>query len=384
MRATLVFLMLSGCGLTPGHWVPANHARLDKLLRERGRESQTYSPARKPVAVFDWDNTMMRNDIGDATLAWMLRHDAVLAPPGGDWARSNRHLTSAAIKSLFNNCGQLTDGKPIPTSSKPACAEAILRVYEEGKTSDGEPTWDAETGRATHQPYAWAAQLLRGHTADEIRGFARQAYAEASAAPIGATQTIGKHTLDAWVRIYPEMRNLVGELQRAGFEVYIVSASAQPLAEVVAGEVGIDPSHVVGVRNIRRPDGHFDAALEPCGGLSGDEVMTYDEGKRCFINKVIFKRAVADQLPRATDPNQRPSFAAGDSDTDLAMVVDAVDLKLTIDRHRPKLMCHAHNNAGGRWLIQPMFIQPFAAADKPYSCVGLTDETGAAIPDQKP
>ena len=128
MRATLVFVMLSGCSLAPGRWVPANHARLQTLLHERGRESPSWSPARKPVAVFDWDNTMMRNDIGDATLAWMLRHDAFLAPPGGDWARSNRHLTSAAVKSLIYNCGQLSDGKPIPTScattSASGCAEA--------------------------------------------------------------------------------------------------------------------------------------------------------------------------------------------------------------------------------------------------------------------
>ena len=68
----------------PG-WLPENRARLDALVAARGTSSAGYDPAHRPVATFDWDNTMMRNDIGDATMAWMLGHDGIYQPPARDW-----------------------------------------------------------------------------------------------------------------------------------------------------------------------------------------------------------------------------------------------------------------------------------------------------------
>jgi hypothetical protein len=108
-------------------------------------------------------------------------------------------------------------------------------------------------------------------------------------------------------------------------------------------------------------------------------VITFNEGKRCWINKAIFKLPDSEQLSRAKDPMKRPAFAAGDSDTDLAMVQDATVLKLTIDRNKRALMCNAWNNAGDRWLVQPMFIEPLPARTEAYSCEGLIDEDGKPI-----
>ncbi|HEV8325152.1 MAG TPA: hypothetical protein VG389_26285, partial [Myxococcota bacterium] len=61
-------------------WEPANVSALNDLLLDYGRTSPTWSGSDRPVAVFDWDNTVMKNDIGDATLFFILNNDLILQP----------------------------------------------------------------------------------------------------------------------------------------------------------------------------------------------------------------------------------------------------------------------------------------------------------------
>ena len=366
-----------------GGWLPASVARLDALLASRGVRSPSYDPAHRPIATFDWDNTMMRNDIGDATMAWMLRHDAILQPPGRDWRQTSGALTDAALAELHAACDAAGEpGRPLSTGETSACDEAIYSIYDSGKTPAGAAAWTRAVTLTTNQGYAWLARLQGGHTPAEIVAMTRAVYAEASRAPVGSTQTVGVHTgVSAWVRIYPQMRDLVGALQSNGFDVWIVSASPQHVSEVVAAEVGIAADHVVGVRNVIEPDGRLGYHLEPCGDAPADSVMTFDQGKRCFINKVIFHQPVAAQLPRA-DAAHRPTFSAGDSDTDVAFVQDATDLKLVIDRNRVALMCNAYSNAGSRWIVQPMFFDPLPRRAEPYPCGTTLDADGKPIVDE--
>jgi hypothetical protein len=44
-------------------------------------------------------------------------------------------------------------------------------------------------------------------------------------------------------------------------------------------------------------------------------------------------------------------------------------------------MCNATNDAHGRWLIQPRFIEPLPKRAEPYACSGLLDEDGKAMTD---
>ena len=97
---------------------------------------------------------------------------------------------------------------------------------------------------------------------------------------------------------------------------------------------------------------------------------------------MIFGQPPAAQLARA-DAAHRQVFAAGDSDTDVAFVQDATDLKLVIDRHRVALMCNAISNAGGRWLVQPMFFDPMPAPRRaPTRARPRSTPTGRPIVDE--
>ena len=60
--------------------------------------------------------------------------------------------------------------------------------------------------------------------------------------------------------------------------------------------MGIHADHVVGVKNAMGTDGRLGYDLESCGTAPKNSVMTFDQGKRCWINKAIFHLPAASQL----------------------------------------------------------------------------------------
>ncbi len=376
-------------------WYGDNRARLEAMIRAHGRGSPGYDAAHPPVATFDWDNTVVRNDVGDATLYWMLRNDKVRQPPGGDWKQTSRWLTDGAAAALAAACGKLAaPGAPLPTGREAGCATEIVTIAGEGHTTRGEPAFRGFDHRRLEPRYAWAAALQAGWTPDEVRGFAEQVMAEDLARPVGATQTVGKVTgLAGYLRYYDQIRNLIDALQKNGFDVWIISASSQVIAEPFAAKVGVPAKHVVGIRAIVDGNGKLGYHLRGCGPVKDgeDALVTYIDGKRCWINKAIFGDESAKAMDLAT---RRQVFAAGDSDTDVTFLRDATALRLVINRNRPELMCHAYADRDGNWLVNPMFIEPLPRRADAYPCATTAcadaagtpapchDDAGAVLPDQ--
>ncbi|RYF04162.1 MAG: hypothetical protein EOO40_11460, partial [Deltaproteobacteria bacterium] len=61
--------------LPPGRWQPRNHAQLQNFLCK-------VSPLSQPkTAVFDWDNTCIFGDIGEATFHHQLQQLQLRLPP---------------------------------------------------------------------------------------------------------------------------------------------------------------------------------------------------------------------------------------------------------------------------------------------------------------
>ena len=375
-------------------WTETARSRLNGLIAEKGRASADYDPKNRPVAAFDWDNTVFKNDMGDATFYWMVRHDKILQPPAKDWSASNANLTAAAKAALNAACdGAGAPGSPLATSSNTACADEIFAIYDSAKTRAGADAFNHSVTLTQNQAYLWLAQLGAGYPMGELREFARAAYDENAYAPAGSTQTVGTTSgVTAWGRIYDQMNDLIGALHANGFDVWIVSASPQWVVEPVAEHVGVDADHVVGIRTVFA-GGKATSALQGCGGVADgpDAPITFENGKRCWINKVVFHMpdGPAQLLPNP-DPKQRQVFAAGDSDTDIAFVRDATSLKLALNRNKTELMCNAYANAGGKWVVQPMFIGPKSQKTSGYACSTakdaagnpIVDENGQPIPDQ--
>jgi hypothetical protein len=136
-----------------------------------------------------------------------------------------------------------------------------------------------------------------------------------------------------------------------------------------------------------REDGRITTALKGCGGTADgeDEVMTYIDGKRCWINQAILGiqgEAALQPAPEA----RRQAIAGGDADTDVTMLRDATGIRIVLNRNRTELMCRAYANQDGRWLVNPMFIEPLPRFEEGYPCsttgyVGPDGEEGPVIGD---
>ena len=123
-------------------------------------------------------------------------------------------------------------------------------------------------------------------------------------------------------------------------------------------------------------------------------MITYIEGKRCWMNKVIYGVSCAAAEQTNPDMAKRPAFGAGDSDTDISFLHDATHLKLALNRNKKELMCNAYGNYMGKWIINPMFIEPKGMLGAGYACstnackdaagvgVPCKNEAGEVIPDQ--
>lgn len=374
-------------------WFGDNRERIDAML-----DDLAAAPAERRVAVLDWDNTVIKNDVGDAMMFWMLRHDKVLQPV--DWSATSGMLTAGGVAALTGACEGLANaGQPLPTSSLKGvkCADEIVGIYTGGITSGGEPAFAGWNHRTMEPSYAWTVQLLAGYTPDELRMFAAAAIDEGLAADEGAEQTVGSTAgLAAYLRVYEPMQDLITTLQANGIDVWILSASSQLVVETFAARVGVAAERVVGVRSTIDGAGRTTTDLQGCGGVADGEnsLITYLEGKRCWMNKVIFSVAGAAAEKVQTHPALRPVFAAGDSNTDVAFLQDATGLRLVLNRNKAELMCNAYADVGGNWLVNPMFIGPRPQLAEGYACSSdgcvdvdgsarpCRDERGGSLPDQ--
>ncbi|MFC8509398.1 haloacid dehalogenase-like hydrolase [Streptomyces sp. NPDC057411] len=356
-------------------WYGDNKARIDGLIAAHCRQKGD-----KPVAVFDWDNTVIKNDVGDATFYWLLRNDRIRPPRHGDWSTTSRYLTPEAASALGEACP--ADVRTLPTATDATCADELLSVYGKGTTTGGKTAFAGYDHRRIEPQYAWLAQLLHGWTARQVRSFAAAARTENLAAPQGATQRVGTAQVTGWVRYYDQQRDLIRALKSAGFDVWIVSASPEPVVDVWAQGAGVPADHAVGIRNTTE-HGRLTSHLKGCGGVRDgeDRMITYIDGKRCWINQEIFGvRGPAAERVQPT--GRRQVFAAGDSDTDISFLRDATGLRLVLNRNKNELMCRAYDNGDGRWLVNPMFIEPKKQKTSPYPCAttGYTAADGTAEP----
>ena len=375
-------------------WYADNRQRLDAMIATLGSGAAGYDPRHKPVATFDWDNSVIKNDIGAATLYWLVPHEKVLQPPDANW-KVIPYLTDTAAAALRSACGASTPpGAPLPTATNQACAEALLAL--ERTTIDGQPAFAGYNPRMYEPGSAWESHVLAGYTPAEIRAIAEQVITANLAAPVGATQVIGASEVPAYIRLYDQVRDLVTALQASGFDVWVVSASNQFIVEPFAARLNIPADHVIGVRSLLDAQGRLTTSFAGCGTEAdgANTLFTHSIGKRCWINKVIYGDATPTAM-QLRPAGSRPVFAMGDSDTDAVMVPDATALHLVINRNKPELMCNAYQNLDGRWLINPMFIAPKGPQAAAYPCattacrdaadrqVPCRDAAGAVIPDQR-
>ncbi|MEQ1504310.1 MAG: HAD-IB family phosphatase, partial [Myxococcota bacterium] len=133
-------------------------------------------------------------------------------------------------------------------------------------------------------------------------------------------------TFRSGMAVREPIRELVWAMHRGGWEVWVVTASAEVVVQPVAEQLGIHPHRVLGMRSPVGPDGRFVPVVT--------EPITYREGKLAAIRA-------------ATGAD--PTFAAGDSRSDAPMMA-AARYALLLDHGDPALRDEA---AARGWWVEP-------------------------------
>jgi phosphoserine phosphatase len=279
------------------NWNEGNHRRLEAFL------------AAAPLgglAVFDWDNTCICGDIGDAVFRHLLFTRGLRLEP--------EQLAALLPDDLEGQKRLLVCGKKMAlTDAKARILDAYIQVYIGRALSHREfstpllalmAALEVHSGAGCRRAYAIVAALLEGYTPRALAALTRRAALQQMATPqrLRKVATTDNEFFFSWrdgLRPYPEMRCLMAAMKRSGMEVLISSATQTDVVEAMAGMCRFPHDRLIGM----------ETGLEPNWG----------EGK------VFHVRARMER---------EPLFVAGDSAGDIPLLsaFAATRLRLVIDR----------------------------------------------------
>lgn len=330
-----------------GRWTAENRAALETLLARKF----SYTP----IAIFDWDGTCASGDIADLVFHCLCRDLAFHfeSPEFEAWVQE------ISVPTRIFECYELYRARKSPAT------RAALR-FELERTR-----WALHQSEDDNQAWAWDPGAFVGWTPAQAREYTRRVIARELAQPRSTeiltsrdplavefalamqprhavhdaqgmtvspmdAVTIGEDALKLelarGLRERPELRALVHEFRRAGWEVWIVSASPQWEVEAFAERYFFPPEQVVAMRRTVA-NGKITAAIEP--------PCSWGDGKIDAFQQFV---------TRARPPN----FCAGDSVGDWKLLEWATDAALVVEPTHDALREFARwkHSVGETWLIQ--------------------------------
>lgn len=332
------------CHLELPGWTPAVRARLEKLIRKNAGKGL-------PV-VFDFDNTIVCGDIGEATLAVLAR--------SGMLRRKN---IPATLRPPF----------------RPAKGEPMLRV-DSAEITDYYEALLAPTAHGANDPsplsngYVWAVEIMEGLSPWEIIEATRTAFDLSR--PYLVTLISSRPGGGSFPApfFYDEIVELIALLKRHGFDVWIVSASnVWSVRWMVANGLnprlrrwgiseGLEPEKVIGVSTLLSDRAHRlykDSILvrenPDYARLLKNELKKFKLTSRLQFPPPIYSGKVACILDSI---GCRPWLCVGDSPGDHAMAAFSEHRLWLARLEKPGYQRTTLNLLkrcqGERWMIQPL------------------------------
>ena len=304
-------------------WVLEVKATLETLIQRYGKMGEAYDPADRPIAVFDWDDTVIFNDVGmgvfyfqidELQFNFELEEFWNLIPPN-----YNREVCRANYEKIRNL--PINEAKKLPAYQR----------YRKFFTQAFHDLWQSE---GTAHLALLQAQLMVGFSPEEIVLIAKKAIDLEMSMPCGLV-SIQESEADSnpvtarhGIRIYQEIRDLINLMQLHGFDVWIVTGACKYIVQPFAEKCGIPSDRVIGIEMAVQHGKFTDQPVEP---------VPYEDGKPEAIRRYIGKK---------------PVFAAGNSQGDMAMMRYCEDTALLIDCGDPYLQ---QKSVELGWLVQPQF-----------------------------
>jgi phosphoserine phosphatase len=301
-------------------WDADVKAKLEGLLAERGQGAAGYDPASPPVVVFDFDNTCIRGDIGRAFYDFMVREQRL---------RFDESVWTALPEDKRADLRAAWDALQALAAEARGASVDLQRF----RKLMHQAYWSLCSELEPAQCYPWQVRFYAGYTPAEIEALGREVMQaelqkRLGSEPIRAGEDDPAPAITSTgIRVHEPVRELMGAMDAAGFEVWVVSAGPQWVVRGAASVFPVKPERVLGMRT-RLQDGKLTTDME--------EPPTFRQGKVDAIQKFI---------------GRRPVLALGDSWTDAEMLGHA-EHALLLDRGYEDLKKKA-DEAG--WWLQPEF-----------------------------
>ena len=322
-----------------GNWRPENYHRIEQALsRLPVMEPGKTVTAQTPCAIFDFDNTCIFRDIGQAAfrvqlleLHYRISPDilAALIPQDGEAmaGRPWRLLRSTILAHYGELWPLIQAGKREEAKASPAYQPFTTLFY-----------WLVANARGAamlgpRYVLSLLAKLQAGFTLQELDTFCVEVLKQVQQEPLASAslQVQLPDPLGSITATYPtglkpfvEMQGLMRLFQRHGLRCHVVSASSDWLVKTAAPRLGfqLEATDIFGVRTKM---GTGDLVLPEA---ETDYPLTYREGKNEIIDRFI---------------TGVPWFVAGDADTDYDMLVrPGLSLRLLINRNLSGLIAELY------------------------------------------
>jgi phosphoserine phosphatase len=327
---------------SPG-WAPDIRRQLLQLIEEGKGKGL-------PV-VFDFDNTIICGDIGEATLSILVRDGL---------------LTSGRIAEPLKVPFRDKDGQEVVLESDLDIISYYEALLEPTAHGDRDLTPMANA-------YAWIVEIMAGLSPADITQATAEAFGGSrpmALEPIKISKGLAPFPAPF---LYPESLELIAELKRNGFDVWIFSASnvwsvrwmiahvINPALGSAGVERGIRADHVVGISTLLQ---------DTAGKLYKDTVLVREEADYATLQQAAlgsFWLSSQFQFPVPTYSGKvaciwdalqtRPYLAVGDSPGDLPMLKFSHNrlwiARMEKPRYQERLVGPVRSKEG-RWLIQPV------------------------------
>ncbi|MBI2066410.1 MAG: haloacid dehalogenase-like hydrolase [Deltaproteobacteria bacterium] len=302
-----------------GLWSEKTKQRLENWL---GKVTKPGNGRQPPLAIFDFDKTVIQNDVGEAVFHYLAEN-----------------MKLAYSSSLYKHIGERYEAKLIeeavkrllPLSPEQRRKDPLYRKYQKAILGAYYHRIEQEGSKAA---YPWVVAVFAGLSEREMYQLTGQAIKEELRRAITEeeirTDPADQHPLHVkrGIRLYPEIEQLMRLMKEVGVEVWVVSASARWIIQKVLEQLKLPVDNFIGM------------AVEVRNGiLTSDPVHPQPMGPGKL-------EAILKQIGRI------PNFVAGDSPSDFAMMESATEISLLIDSGNPETRSHAEKNG---WLIQTAF-----------------------------
>lgn len=250
------------------------------------------------LACFDFDNTLIRGDLGESCMYYILTQGMLGADLPEFWEQAHHPLIESDIKGWKQLWLEYSAQEN--STSYELLVKGLVDAYETIAEADG-----------LEAAYRWTKILFCGMSEAELVSIAKHVFIE-NQEPGTILHLPGGTIIDNSIRIRKPLLELVHLMIEKSWDVRIITASPECTIRDAATKYGLKSTSVRGMRLTERNGILMPEIIEP---------MTFDQGKVAAIREFT-----SDEI----------AFAAGDSFTDLSMLREAKQ-KLLIDRGNEKL-----------------------------------------------